>query len=1441
MTIDTITSNTAPEFSATSTTRVVLEGADKGTLIGNPVTATDGNSGERLTYWLSGTDVDRFSIDAMTGQLKVNTKLNYEGTTRTAEGIDRCEAEDTITCEVTVNAADSSAGSAAAPATITVNIGVIDVDEKPTFSVEPAIIDVVEGMTALWDATDSVTEAAATYTASDPEGGSVTLSLSGADASKFELNDPAEVVNPPDYSKVLAFQDKPDFEMPGDSNRDNIYQVTVVASDGVNSAMRDVIVKVTDMMEDGKIEVMPSQPRVGTALTATLTDSDGVMGPSWKWRRAMTENACPTIDADWVPDPDTTLIKDAESATYTPVVDDDGYCLRVEASYLDMDYTTMLFAKSVSVVVGKVQGSSANMAPVFADTRTMRYVPEDAESMVNVGAPVKAKDTDTLEYTLGGADKDLFTIVQDDSTTMEVDEGGQIRVEVGAMLDHETKPTLTVTVTANDPRGGTDTITVTINVTDVDEPPIATNFVVTASPYTENDTSPVLTLSASDPEGAAPIIWSILEVVPDPAPVVGGTDLVRADSADFASFDISQSGVLTFKEEPSFEAKSPSIYKVVVVASDGNEDSYFKVTVNVQDEEEEGSVELRPTGQTLPTLLQPQVGVGITAVSLTDPDGNGIATRNNNDIEENDASWQWYRSSSKTATGTAISSPSTSGSTGTEAAYTPVANDVGNHLRVVATYDDGRGSGKMAEAVSEHMTISAINPNTAPEFSATSTTRVVLEGADKGTLIGNPVTATDGNSGERLTYWLSGTDVDRFSIDAMTGQLKVNTKLNYEGTTRTAEGIDRCEAEDTITCEVTVNAADSSAGSAAAPATITVNIGVIDVDEKPTFSVEPAIIDVVEGMTALWDATDSVTEAAATYTASDPEGGSVTLSLSGADASKFELNDPAEVVNPPDYSKVLAFQDKPDFEMPGDSNRDNIYQVTVVASDGVNSAMRDVIVKVTDMMEDGKIEVMPSQPRVGTALTATLTDSDGVMGPSWKWRRAMTENACPTIDADWVPDPDTTLIKDAESATYTPVVDDDGYCLRVEASYLDMDYTTMLFAKSVSVVVGKVQGSSANMAPVFADTRTMRYVPEDAESMVNVGAPVKAKDTDTLEYTLGGADKDLFTIVQDDSTTMEVDEEGQIRVKPGAMLDHETKPTLTVTVTANDPRGGTDTITVTINVTDVDEMPVISQMNPDNRAPVFSSTTATRLSVAENTPSGRNIGAPVTATDPDNDSLTYTLSGTDGSAFNIGSTSGQLTTRAALDYETKNSYTVVVMARDPSGASDTITVTIDVTDVAEEVSSNRAPIFASLTANRSVDENTPSGRNIGAPVTATDPDNDSLTYALSGADGSAFNIDRTSGQMMTRAALDYETKSTYTVVVTATDPGNLTDTITVMIAVNDVAEEVSSDPLLAEYDPDDDGTIEKADMRRAVMDFFGSSPTLSRMDMRRLVSIYFSN
>ena len=100
---------------------------------------------------------------------------------------------------------------------------------------------------------------------------------------------------------------------------------------------------------------------------------------------------------------------------------------------------------------------------------------------------------------------------------------------------------------------------------------------------------------------------------------------------------------------------------------------------------------------------------------------------------------------------------------------------------------------------------------------------------------------------------------------------------------------------------------------------------------------------------------------------------------------------------------------------------------------------------------------------------------------------------------------------------------------------------------------------------------------------------------------------------------------------------------------------------------------------PGNRPPVGQAATRT---VAENSPAGTTVGAPVTATDPDGDTLAYSL----GSAqFMIHPTSGQLTvaTGANLDYETQASYTVTVTASDGRGGATQYTVTINLTDVPE--------------------------------------------------------------------------------------------------------------------------------------------------------------
>ena len=89
------------------------------------------------------------------------------------------------------------------------------------------------------------------------------------------------------------------------------------------------------------------------------------------------------------------------------------------------------------------------------------------------------------------------------------------------------------------------------------------------------------------------------------------------------------------------------------------------------------------------------------------------------------------------------------------------------------------------------------------------------------------------------------------------------------------------------------------------------------------------------------------------------------------------------------------------------------------------------------------------------------------------------------------------------------------------------------------------------------------------------------------------------------------------QLKTNGALNHETKATYTVNVVVADG-SGTDTISVTINVTDVNEAPVIA-----------ADTDATRF-VAEDTAAGENIGSAITATDEDDgDTLTWTLGGTD--------------------------------------------------------------------------------------------------------------------------------------------------------------------------------------------------------------------
>ena len=112
----------------------------------------------------------------------------------------------------------------------------------------------------------------------------------------------------------------------------------------------------------------------------------------------------------------------------------------------------------------------------------------------------------------------------------------------------------------------------------------------------------------------------------------------------------------------------------------------------------------------------------------------------------------------------------------------------------------------------------------------------------------------------------------------------------------------------------------------------------------------------------------------------------------------------------------------------------------------------------------------------------------------------------------------------------------------------------------------------------------------------------------------------------------------------------------------------------------------------DNRPPAFARDSAAAFTVAENTAAGTDIGDPVTAADPDDgDSLVYLLGGADADHFAIDADSGQLKTKGALDYESRDSYAVTVIAADGAGLWAGLDVTITVTDVKEAPGQPDAP------------------------------------------------------------------------------------------------------------------------------------------------------
>ena len=271
----------------------------------------------------------------------------------------------------------------------------------------------------------------ATYTAEDPEGTAITWTLEGDDAADFKISS----------AGVLTFAETPNYEAAADTGENNIYEVTVKATDSSGGDDTVVVtVNVTNVDEDGMLTLLNRQPVDGIALDTELADIDGATSDlTRKWEKSTSRTS------GW------TVIDGATDAMYTPVPADLSNYLRVTVTYTDLQGSGKSeMAVSDRKVLAK---RSTNTAPVFrnaddeeitGNTAITRDVPENSAAGRDVGDPVAAHDAegDVLTYTLGGTNEALFDI---DQAT------GQIMVGAEAMLDFEDEPSYTVMVTATGP------------------------------------------------------------------------------------------------------------------------------------------------------------------------------------------------------------------------------------------------------------------------------------------------------------------------------------------------------------------------------------------------------------------------------------------------------------------------------------------------------------------------------------------------------------------------------------------------------------------------------------------------------------------------------------------------------------------------------------------------------------------------------------------------------------------------------------------------------------------------------------------------------------------------------------------------------------------------------------------------------------------------------
>ena len=672
-------------------------------------------------------------------------------------------------------------------------------------------------------------------------------------------------------------------------------------------------------------------------------------------------------------------------------------------------------------------------------------------------------------------------------------------------------------------------------------------------PYAENGTGPVRTFTALDPEGNG-IQWSIrgldaadftisssgvLTFKNSPNfedPTDRELQLDDADAMSDTRTDMNLDGDDTATTYPLMNREysgTDNMYQITVSATEMSgklpqKRTDLDFTVIVTNAEEQGTI-------SFDTLL-PEVGTPIIA-TLADLDNAtpGASPPVTDPVTGGD--WTWY--TSKVAdpdlhtaehwneVPTALIAVMDA-ATADDSTYTPRGKrvdtdenqrviDEGRYIRVRVDYTDQKGSDTAyemtmrpvrAEVSSENDGVAAPWDNGSPDFVKLKEEISVPEDTAVGTAVGDPFQAVEPDPEDVLYYSLacvvdpgnanvcaadtSGDDAF-FDIDAATGQVTVARKLDHE--------VD----EEYV---FIVRAKDPSGEFDDIKVTVTAT----NVDEGPTLNGR-AELTVWEGIYLMpmdegqldYDALP-VTGTATNprnnneYTVNEPDRRDSIhgWDLEGDDQALFDLEGQRGF-----EPRRLLFKlgQEPDFENPTDKNKDNVYEVTIVAVDAAgNRGTLDVAIVVRNRGEPGWLVFTEGeendQAYYNEELVAQVYDPDdhggdlgepyeGVNVVTWVWHRAEALEAVPVGDLVFE------IIEGETIDSYTPVPGDHGFYLRATATYIDPISNTDNNLRRKDAVDLRITGNDGEgLDPANLSLRTVMLVTKNAVRRPVAGASI---------------------------------------------------------------------------------------------------------------------------------------------------------------------------------------------------------------------------------------------------------------------------------------------------------------------------------------------------------------